>query len=65
MPEMFLKQPVFTYSACVPFTKNKKRIQKFKGTENTSYIYKNEVDKACFDKKSKCGGVHIPSEFNE
>ena len=48
MPEMHLKQPEFTYSACSPFTKNKERIQKFKETEDTSYIYKNEVDKACF-----------------
>ena len=30
MPEMHLKQPGFTYSACGPFTKNKERIQKFK-----------------------------------
>ena len=28
MPEMHLKQPGFTYSACGPFTKNKERIQK-------------------------------------
>ena len=48
MPEMHLKQPGFTYSACGPFTKNKERIQKFKETGNTSYIYKNELDKACF-----------------
>ena len=27
MPEMLLKQPVFTYSACVLFTKNKDRIE--------------------------------------
>ena len=47
MPEMHLKQPRFTYSACGPFTKNKERIQKFKETENTDYIYKNELDKAC------------------
>ena len=26
MPEMHLKQPGFTYSACVAFTKNKERI---------------------------------------
>ena len=32
MPEMHLRQPQFVYSACVPFTKNKARIQKFKGT---------------------------------
>ena len=40
--------PGFTYSACGPFTKNKERIQKFKETEDTSYIYKNKLDKACF-----------------
>ena len=38
----------FTYSACGPFTKNKKNIQKFIQTGNTNYIYKNELDKACF-----------------
>ena len=48
MPEMHLKQPGFTYSDCGPFTKNKERIQKFKETGDTSYIYKNELDKACF-----------------
>ena len=48
MPEMHLKQPGFTYSACGPFTKNKERIQKFKETGDTNYIYKNELDKACF-----------------
>ena len=45
MPKMHLKQPGFTYSACEPFTKNKERIQKFKGTGDTNY--KNELDKAC------------------
>ena len=48
MPEMHLKQLGFTYSACGPFTKNKERIQKFKETGDTNYIYKNELDKACF-----------------
>ena len=48
MPEMHLKQPWFTYSACGPFTKIKERIQKFKETGDTSYIYKNELDKVCF-----------------
>ena len=48
MLEMHLKQPGFTYSARGPFAKNKERIQKFKETGNTSYIYKNELDKACF-----------------
>ena len=48
MPEMHLKQPGFTYSACEPFSKNKERIQKFKETGYTNHIYKNELDKACF-----------------
>ena len=48
MPEIHLKQPGFTYSACGPLTKNKKRIQKFKETRDKNYIYKNELNKACF-----------------
>ena len=48
MPEMHLRQPQFVYSACGPFTKNKERIQKFKETGDTSYIYKNELVKPCF-----------------
>ena len=48
MPEMHLKQSGFIYSACGPFTKNKKRIEKFMQTGNTNFIYKNELDKACF-----------------
>ena len=55
MPEMHLKQPRFTYSACGPFTKNKERIQKFKETGDTSYIYKNELDKACFQHDTAYG----------
>ena len=48
MPEMHLKQPGFTYSACGPFTKNKKRIEKFMKTGNADFIYRNELDKTCF-----------------
>ena len=48
MPEIHLKQPGFIYSACGPFTKNKERIQKFKETGDSRYIYRNELDKACF-----------------
>ena len=48
MPEIHLKQPGFTYRACGPFTKNKERIEKFMQTGHTSFIYKNELDKACF-----------------
>ena len=48
MPEINLRQPGFTYSACRPFRKNKERIQKFKETRDSRYIYQNELDKACF-----------------
>ena len=48
MPEMHLKQPGFTYSPCGPFTKNKQRIQRFLKTGDTKHIYRNELDKACF-----------------
>ena len=48
MPEIHLRQPQFTYSACGPFTKHEQRIQKFRETGDTNYIYKNELDKACF-----------------
>ena len=48
MSQVHLKQPGFTYSACGLFTKNKEIIQKFNETRHTNYIYKNELDKACF-----------------
>ena len=48
MPEMHLRQPGFTYSACGSFTRNKQRIQKFMQTIDTNYIYRNELDKVCF-----------------
>ena len=48
MPEILLRRPQFTYSACGPFTKHEQRIQKFKETGDTNYIYINELDKACF-----------------
>ena len=48
MPKMHLRQPGFPYSACGPFTKNKERIQKFKETGGSRYIYQKELDKACF-----------------
>ena len=48
MPEMHLKQLGYTYSAGGPFTKNKERIEKFMQTANIDFIYKNELDKACF-----------------
>ena len=45
MPGLHLKQPGFTFSACVPFTRNKERIEKFMQTD---FIYRYELDKACF-----------------
>ena len=52
MPEMHLRQPQFVYSACGPFTRHKERIKKFKQTGDTCYIYRNELDKACFQHDS-------------
>ena len=52
IPEMHLRQPQFVYSACEPFTKHKERIKKFKQTVDTRYIYRNELDKACFQHDS-------------
>ena len=52
MPEMHLRQPQFVYSACRPFTRHNERIKKFKQTGDTRYIYRNELDKACFQHDS-------------
>ena len=48
LPEIHLRPPGFTYSACGPLAKNKEIIQKFKETGDSRYIYQNELDKACF-----------------
>ena len=48
MPETHLRQPQFVYSACGPFTRHKERIHEFKRTCDTRYIYRNKLDKACF-----------------
>ena len=52
MPEMHLRQPRFVYSACGPFTRHKERIKEFKRTGDTCYIYRNELNKACFQHDS-------------
>ena len=52
MPEMHLRQPQFIYSSCGPFTRHKERIKEFKRTSDTCYIYRNELDKACFQQGS-------------
>ena len=48
IPKMHLKQPGFIYSACGPFTRNKERIKNFMQTGDTDFIFRNELDKACF-----------------
>ena len=55
MPEMHLRQPGFTYSACGPFTKNKGRIKNFKETGDSRYIYQNELDKVYFQQDMAYG----------
>ena len=57
IPEMHLKQPGFTYSACERFTKNKERIQKFKETWDTKDIYRNDLDKVCFQHNMAYGDL--------
>ena len=39
MPEIHLRPPQFTYSACGPFTKHEQRSQKIKETGDANYIY--------------------------
>ena len=48
MPQMYQKQPGFTYCACGPFTRNKERIKKFMQTGNTDSICRNKLNKSCF-----------------
>ena len=52
MHEMHLRQHEFVYSACGPFTRHKERIKELKRTGDTRYIYRNELDKACFQHDS-------------
>ena len=48
IPELHLKQSGFTCSTCGPFTRKKERIEKFMQTGNTDFIYRDDLDKACF-----------------
>ena len=48
MPKLHLRQPGFTYSFCRPFTKHRERTKKSKEMGDLKYIYKNELNKACF-----------------
>ena len=60
MPWIHLRQPVFTYSTCGPFAKNKERIQKLKKTPGDSrYIYQNKLDKTCFQHDMTYGDFKV------
>ena len=48
MPEMHLRQLQFVYSACGPFTD----IKNTRLLGDTRYIFRNELDKACFQHNS-------------
>ena len=48
MPQLHLKQPGFTYSACGTFTKHLERIQKFRETGNLKHLCRNKLGKAYF-----------------
>ena len=52
MLQIHLRQPQFDYSTCGPFTRHKERVKEFKRTGDTRYIYRNELDKACFQHDS-------------
>ena len=54
MSEIHLKQLGFTYSDCGPFTKNKKKLRNLRAGE-TDFIYKNDLDKACFQHDTAYG----------
>ena len=41
MPELYLKQPRFTYSACGEFSKHCEKVQKFRETSNLKHIEMN------------------------
>ena len=67
-PEMHLRQPGFTYSACGPFTRNKQRIQKIMQTGDTSSKKRYQRGLASmvykfFDMKSN--GTGTKNEINE
>ena len=48
MPELHLKQPGFTYSACRPYTKHREGIQKFRETDSLKHLCRNELVTTCF-----------------
>ena len=59
VPDMHLRQPRFTYSACESFTKNKERIKKIIETGDSRYIYQNELGKVCFQYNMEFGDFKV------
>ena len=55
LPEIHLRQHGFTYGAFGSITRKQKRIQTFKETGDSRYIYQKELDKACFQHDMACG----------
>ena len=49
----------FSTSASGPITKNKERIQNFKETRDSRYVYQNELDKASFQQDMAYGNLKI------
>ena len=64
MPEMYLRQPGFTYSASEPFTRNKERIKKIKETADSRCIYQNEQIKLVFNMIQLMEILLINSDLN-
>ena len=54
MPEIHLEQPAFTYSYCGPFTKKNSKVYR---DGRYKIIYKNKLDKACFQHDMAYGDV--------
>ena len=59
IPKIHLREPAFMYSACGSFTKSKERIQKFKQTGDSQYIFQKELGKACFQHDMAYGVLKI------
>ena len=55
MPEIHLRQPRFTYSACEPFTKTRKDYKSLKKLEHLRHIYQIGLNKLCFQHGMACG----------
>ena len=64
MLKMHWRQPGFLYSTWGPFTKKKKRIERFKDTGDSRYIYQNELERDCFV-ESRQGCARMCKKANE